>query len=138
MLPFPLHHIGIAVPSIADAAPRFELLSGERCSPVEEIPTQGVRVAFVGRLELLEPLSEDSSVGRFLSRRGAGLHHLAFQVRNLPAELERLSISGFTRIDREPRVGSGGHRVAFLHPHSTEGVLVELVEVFEGEVSDPK
>jgi methylmalonyl-CoA/ethylmalonyl-CoA epimerase len=137
VISYPIHHIGLAVHSIAEAAPRFELLKGGRCSPVEEIPSQGVRVAFLGALELLEPLSADSPVGRFLERRGSGVHHLAFEVPNLEAELARLAAAGFTLIDTAPRVGSGGHRVAFLHPHSTEGTLIELVEPSPGAVTAP-
>ncbi len=128
MPPFPIHHIGIAVESIDASAPLYELLSGERCSPVEEIGSQGVRVAFVGQVELLEPTGPDTTVARFLAKRGPGLHHIAYQVEDLAAELNRLAARGMELIDREPRAGAGGHRVAFLHPRSTGGILVELVE----------
>jgi methylmalonyl-CoA/ethylmalonyl-CoA epimerase len=128
MLPFPIHHIGIAVESIQASAPVYELLSGDRCSPVEEIGSQGVRVAFVGQVELLEPTGPESTVARFLARRGPGLHHLAYHVSDLPGELARLSGQGMELIDREPRAGAGGHQVAFLHPRSTGGILVELVQ----------
>jgi methylmalonyl-CoA epimerase len=90
-------------------------------------------VTFLGskggaRLELLEPTAADSTVQRFLDRRGSGLHHLAYRVQDLPGTLQRLSASGVRLIDREPRAGAGGHRVAFLHPQSTGGVLIELLE----------
>jgi methylmalonyl-CoA/ethylmalonyl-CoA epimerase len=128
MPPFPIHHIGIAVESIDAAAPLYELLSGERCSPVEEIGPQGVRVAFVGQVELLEPTGPETTVARFLAKRGPGLHHIAYHVQDLAGELARLASQGVELIDREPRAGAGGHLVAFLHPRSTGGILVELVE----------
>jgi methylmalonyl-CoA/ethylmalonyl-CoA epimerase len=134
---FPIHHIGIAVESIDSAAPLYELLSGERCSPVEEIGSQGVRVAFVGQVELLEPTGPDTTVARFLARRGPGLHHIAYHVEDLAAELARLASQGMELIDREPRAGAGGHRVAFLHPRSTGGILVELVEDHGPSDGDP-
>lgn len=133
MTPYPLDHVAIATPSIREAAPLYELLTGAPCSPVEEIPDQGVRVAFVGRIELLEPSDAGGTVARFLDRKGPGLHHLAFRVPDLPEALSLLSDRGFELIDREPRVGARGHRVAFLHPRSTGGVLWELVEAVGDE-----
>lgn len=124
----PIDHVAVAVESIRDSAPFYELLSGERCSPVEAIAAQGVDVAFVGKVELLEPHGPDTPVGRFLARRGVGLHHVAYRVEDLAAELRRLEAAGLRLVDREPRAGARGHRVAFLHPGSTGGVLVELVE----------
>lgn len=89
-----------------------------------------MRVCFVGpRLELLEPLSPDTGVGRFIARNGPGLHHIAFESSGLEADLHRLVEEGFELVDPEPRAGAFGHRVAFLHPRSTGKVLVELVEV---------
>jgi len=124
----PLDHIGVAVASIAAARPLFERLSGSPGSPLEELPQQGVNVAFFGQVELIEPREADSGVGRFLERRGPGLHHVAWRVSDLAAELRHLEAEGYELIDREPRPGAGGHRVAFLHPRSTGGILVELVE----------
>lgn len=118
----------MAVPSIREASSTFELLSRATCSPVEELPDQGVNVAFVGALELLEPRGPDTAVGRFLDRRGPGLHHVAYRVPSLPQALARLREEGVRLIDEEPRPGARGHRVAFLHPESAGGVLVELVE----------
>ncbi len=123
----PFHHVAVAVESIESAAPLFELLTGRSCSPVEEIPDQGVRVAFVGEVELLEPTDPEGTVARFLHRNGPGLHHVAFEVPEVAAELERLASEGLELVDRTPRRGAGGHQVAFLHPRSTGGVLVELV-----------
>lgn len=123
-----LHHVGIAVPSIDTALPLYERLEGVSGSLPEELPDQGVRVLFVGSVELLEPLGEDTPVGRFLRRRGPGLHHVAWAVPDLAGTLERMEQEGFRLIDREPRAGAGGHLVAFIHPESTGGTLVELVE----------
>ena len=108
--------------------PLYELLTGARCSPVEVLRGQGVRVAFVGPLELVEPLTPDSPVGRFLTRRGPSLHHVAYRTADLEGELARLRTLGYELIDEEPRQGAGGHRVAFVHPRSVGGLLVELVE----------
>lgn len=124
----PFHHVAVAVHSIAESRTLYELLTGEDCSTPETLESQGVKVAFVGQVELLEPLSPDSTVGRFLARRGPGLHHIAFEVDDIRAELERLEGEGLRLVDREPRKGAKGHLVAFLHPSSTDGVLVELVQ----------
>ena len=128
----PLDHIAVAVPSITSALPLFELIAGARSSPVERVESQQVDVAFIGggqtRIELLEPTGPDSTVQRFLDRRGAGLHHIAYRVSDLDATLERLASAGIQLIDRIGRPGAGGHRVAFLHPKSTAGILIELVE----------
>ncbi|MBX6364187.1 MAG: methylmalonyl-CoA epimerase [Gemmatimonadetes bacterium] len=128
----PLDHVAVAVRSIAESLPIFELLVGARSSDRERVVDQGVDVVFVGdgdaRIELIEPLSPDSGVGRFIDRRGPGLHHIAFRVPDLATTLERLAARGVELIDREPRPGAHGRRVAFVHPRSTAGVLVELVE----------
>jgi methylmalonyl-CoA/ethylmalonyl-CoA epimerase len=127
----PLDHVAIAVESIATSLPIYESLLGSSGSPVEHVASQGVSVTFVGsgagRIELLEPTSADSPVGRFLARRGPGLHHIAYRVGDIEAALTRLEADGFQLIDRTARPGAGGHRVAFLHPRSTGGVLIELV-----------
>lgn len=136
MNPFPFDHVAIATDSIGRAAPIYELLTGEGCSPVEEIPSQGVNVAFVGCIELLEPRGPQTSVARFLEKRGPGLHHLAFRVPDIARALRRLEAEGFTLIDREARSGARGHRVAFLHPSTTGGVLWELVEA-DGRATPP-
>ncbi|MFC1661727.1 methylmalonyl-CoA epimerase [Gemmatimonadota bacterium] len=126
-IPHPLDHVGVAVPSIEEGCHLFELIAGKPCSPAEELQSQGVRAAFAGSVELLEPLGPDTTVARFLQRRGPGLHHLAFRVPDLPAALARLKEAGVQLIDQEPREGARGHQVAFLHPKSTGGILVELV-----------
>jgi methylmalonyl-CoA/ethylmalonyl-CoA epimerase len=127
----PLDHVAIAVESIAASQPLFESLIGAPGSPVEQVAAQGVAVSFIGagpgRIELLEPADADTPVGRFLARHGPGLHHIAFRVVDLDAALARLAADGIELIDRTPRAGAHGQRVAFLHPRSTGGVLVELV-----------
>jgi methylmalonyl-CoA/ethylmalonyl-CoA epimerase len=122
-------HVAVAVASLGEAVPLYELLTGSRSSPVEELPSQGVRVAFVGALELLEPLGPETPVGRFLASRGPGLHHVAYRTPDLVAELARLVEAGVELIDHAPRPGARGHHVAFLHPGSTGRVLIELVEI---------
>jgi methylmalonyl-CoA/ethylmalonyl-CoA epimerase len=124
----PLDHVAVAVRSIDESRSLFELVSGASCTAPEFLEAQGVRVAFVGQVELIEPLGPETTVGRFLARRGEGLHHIAFRTPDLEAELARLDAEGVQLIDRVPRPGARGHRVAFLHPTGTGGVLVELVE----------
>jgi len=123
-----LDHVAIAVHSIEETSSVFKLLSGEVGSPPEILEAQGVRVAFFGTIELLEPLGPDTTVGRFLRRRGQALHHIAYRTDDIAGELARLSAAGVRLIDQEPRTGAKGHRVAFLHPSSTGGVLTELVQ----------
>jgi methylmalonyl-CoA/ethylmalonyl-CoA epimerase len=128
----PLDHIAIAVPSIAGALPIFELITGARGSSTEIVESQGVSVSFIGagtgKLELIEPTAPDSAVARFLEQRGPALHHIAFQVTDLQRTLDRLAAAGIELIDSSPRVGAGGHAVAFLNPRSTNAILIELVE----------
>ena len=128
MTELPLDHVAVAVPSLAEAIPRHETVAGARATPIETLPSQGVRVAFVGDLELLEPIGPDTPVGRFLSRHGPGLHHVAYRTTDIERELKRLVAAGYEAIDPEPRIGARGHRVAFLHPRTTGKVLIELVE----------
>jgi methylmalonyl-CoA/ethylmalonyl-CoA epimerase len=128
----PLDHVAIAVDSIDDVLPALELVTGARGSPRERVEAQGVELCFVGdgdgKLELLQPLGPQTPVGRFLQRRGAGLHHLAYRVTDIDAALRELERAGVELIDRSARPGAHGHRVAFIHPRSTGGVLMELVE----------
>lgn len=123
-----IDHVGIAVASLEEAAGLFELLSGHSCTPPETLEARGVRITFCGSVELLEPLGPDTAVGRFLAKRGPGLHHIAYRTHDIVADLERLSSQGVELIDRQPRPGASGHLVAFLQPRSTGGILVELVQ----------
>ncbi len=127
-----IHHVGIAVESLDKTLPVFEKLLG--CPPIsrEEVEGQKVRVAVFAlgecRIELLEATSPDSPIGRFIARRGQGIHHLTLTVHDLAGKLAELARDGVQLIDSEPRVGAGQERIAFLHPSSTAGVLIELVE----------
>ncbi len=128
----PLDHLGIAVRSLDQAIPRWESALGQKAGRPEEVPGQGVRVCFLatgtGALEFLEPTRPDSPVGRFLARRGEGLHHVAFAVGDLGAKLAELKGHGVKLIDPQPRRGARGHWVAFAHPESFGGVLTEFVQ----------
>jgi methylmalonyl-CoA epimerase len=128
----PLDHVAIAVPSLDTSLPLFEVIIGAPGSPRERVESQGVDIAWIGtgevRLELLEPIRADSPVGRFLERKGAGLHHFAYRVADLAETLRTLERSGVELVDREPRVGAHGRRIAFIHPRATGGILIELVE----------
>ena len=123
-----LDHIGVAVLSIQESAATYESISGATSSAIEEMPEQGVNVAFVGSIELIEPRSSTGSVARFLTRRGPGIHHIAYRVFDLRRTLQDLNTRGFQLIDEEPRLGARGHLVAFVHPGSTGGTLIELVQ----------
>ena len=127
-----IDHIGIATKQISKALSVWVDALGLIVESTEEVAEQGVRVAMLPigetRVELLEPLSDDSPVGRFLEKRGPGIHHVAIRVADIRAELSRLRESGARLIDETPRVGAGGCLVAFVHPSSTGGVLLELVE----------
>ena len=124
----PLDHIGVAVASIRESAATLEPIMGTTCSNIEELPGHDVNVAFVGSIELIEPRSSASPVARFLTRRGPGIHHVAYRVSDLRATLQDLNTRGFHLIDEEPRPGARGHLVAFIHPKSTSGTLIELVQ----------
>ncbi|MDA1266474.1 MAG: methylmalonyl-CoA epimerase [Planctomycetota bacterium] len=127
-----LHHVAIAVPDLAGARELYEGALGLTATEIEHVPDQQVNVLvlFAGtqRIELVEPAAEDSPISKFLARRGAGLHHLAWRVDDLVAALAHLSALGVRLIHDTPREGSHGTRVAFLHPKATGGVLMELVE----------
>src|SRR5436190_958942 len=127
-----LDHIGIATRQIDQAMGLWRDTLGLALDHTEEVPEQGVRVSMLEigetHVELLEPLNEDSPVGRFLDKRGPGIHHIAIRVDDIRAELNKLKTKGARLIDEEPRIGAGGCLVAFVHPASTGGVLLELVE----------
>lgn len=124
MATHPLDHVALAVESIAAVRPLFERLGGGPGTPTQEMPALGVNVAFIGPLELLEPRGPQSPVARFLEQHGPGIHHLAYRVPDLRAELLRLEAEGFQRLEGVPDRG----KRAFLHPRGTGGILVELVE----------
>jgi methylmalonyl-CoA/ethylmalonyl-CoA epimerase len=127
-----IEHIGIATRGLDDALGFWRDALGLELQDVEEVAEQGVRVAMlpVGetRVELLEPTSEASPIAKFLEKRGAGIHHIAVRVDDIRATLARLKEQGLRLIDEVPRRGAGGCLVAFIHPSSANGVLLELVE----------
>jgi methylmalonyl-CoA/ethylmalonyl-CoA epimerase len=127
-----IHHVGIAVESLRTAVPLFERLLGRAPDSEEVVEDEKVRSAVFtlgdSRIELLEATSSDSPIARFISKRGQGVHHVALTVANLSGVLAQLEAAGVRLIDREPRIGAGKERIAFLHPVSTAGVLIELVE----------
>lgn len=132
MIPTHIEHLGIAVKSLETAIPYWEQLLGTKCYNIETVAEQKVKTAFfkIGqtKIELLEPMSEDSPVGKFIEKKGEGVHHIAFAVNDLPAALAKAENDGIQLIDKAPRGGAEGLNIAFLHPKSTFGVLTELCE----------
>lgn len=128
---FKIDHLGIAVKSVASAKAFYEKL-GLPISAQETVPSEKVNLVMAtageSRLELLEPTSEDSTIAKFLAKRGEGLHHIALQVPDLVAVVARLKNDGVRLVSEEIKVGAGGHRYVFVHPSSAGGVLIELVE----------
>jgi methylmalonyl-CoA epimerase len=126
-----IHHLGVAVVDLDDAIARYRALFGAEVEHRETVEDQGVEAASLrvgeDRLELLASLGPETPVGRFLERRGPGMHHVAFEVDDVGAELERLAADGAELVDERPRPGLFGLEVAFLHPDATGGVLAELV-----------
>jgi methylmalonyl-CoA/ethylmalonyl-CoA epimerase len=124
-----LDHIGIAVESIAESRRLYEAL-GLVVEGEEDVPGQGVKVAFLpvgdGRLELLEPMTPDSQIARHLERRGPGLHHICLRVEDIRRSMADLRERGFELLSEEPQPGAHGCLVAFVHPRSTGGVLLEM------------
>jgi methylmalonyl-CoA epimerase len=126
-----VHHLGIAVDDLDAAILVYADLFGATLEHRERVEDQGVEAASLrvgeSRLELLQPLGPDTPVGRFLAKRGPGMHHMAFEVEDLAAELERLKAHDVVLIDEQPRRGMFGLQVAFVHPEATGGVLAEFV-----------
>ena len=126
-----IHHVAVVVRSIEDSLGLYRDLLGMPVEAVTDIPSDRVRIAFLGvgesKVELVEPTDDTTGIARFLARQGEGFHHVCFEVGNLSEELTRLAIEGIELIDSAPRRGAEGP-VAFLHPRSCHGVLVELIE----------
>jgi methylmalonyl-CoA/ethylmalonyl-CoA epimerase len=131
MSPRGIHHLGVAVEDLDAAVETYERLFGASLEQRETMPEQGVEAAAMlvgsGRVELLAALEDDTPVGRFLAKRGPGMHHVAYDVEDLPGALGELAGKGAELIDSKPRPGLYGMQVAFVHPDSVHGVLVELV-----------
>jgi len=125
-----IEHLGIAVRSIKEQLPYYEQVLGIKCYNMEEIADQQVKTAFfkVGqtKIELLEPTSEDSTIARFIEKRGEGIHHIAFAVPDIHHALLEMEAKNVQLIDKIPRKGAEGLTIAFLHPKSTCGILTEL------------
>jgi len=126
-----IHHLGVAVPDLEEAIATYEALFGARLERRDSLDDQGVDAAslFLGesRVELVAPTGEDTYVGRFLAKRGPGMHHLALETDDVEAALRELSASGAQLIDETPRRGLFGLEVAFVHPNAVHGVLTEVV-----------
>jgi methylmalonyl-CoA/ethylmalonyl-CoA epimerase len=126
-----IHHLGVAVDDLDEAVQTYERLFGARVEHRERVDEQGVEAASLrlgdGRLELLASLGEDTPVGKFLTKRGPGMHHVAYEVADIHSSLESLAAQGAELIDAEPRQGLFGLQVAFVHPDSVHGVLSEIV-----------
>ncbi|HWA56503.1 MAG TPA: methylmalonyl-CoA epimerase [Gemmatimonadales bacterium] len=123
-------HIGVAVESIEGALPFYRDVLGLVPTAAEE--KDGARIVSLhfgpSDVELLEPVSPDSPIAKFLARRGPGIHHVCYRVPNLDAALAAAAAAGYQLVDTVPRIGAHGHRIAFLHPRSTAGILIELTE----------
>ena len=128
---FSIDHLGIAVKSLAASKSIYEKL-GLTVSPEEIVEQEKVRLVMVpvgeSRLELLEPTSDDSTIAKFIAKRGEGLHHVCLRVPDLPAAVARLKKDGVRMVSEEIKIGAGGHRYVFVHPSSAGGVLLELAE----------
>ena len=127
-----IHHLGLAVRSVEEALAFYRDALGLSLARTEVVPSEGVRVAFLPagglRIELLEPVGTESSVARFIEKRGEGIHHVCFAVRDVENAVAALRDRGVEIIEPAIRLGAGGGKVAFVHPRSAHGVLVELRE----------
>lgn len=132
MRPTHIEHIGIAVNSLSDAIAFYEKVLGLKCYSIEEVADQKVKTAFfmVGqtKIELLESTDPEGPIGKFIEKRGEGIHHIAYAVENIEERLKEAETAGVRLIDASPRRGAEGLSIAFLHPKSTFGVLTELCE----------
>lgn len=132
MKPTHIEHIGIAVANLAESVAFYEKVLGLKCYNIEEVPDQKVRTAFflVGqtKIELLESTDPQGTIARFIEKRGEGIHHIAFAVENIEEKLRHVEKEGVRLIDTQPRKGAEGLEIAFLHPGSAHGVLIELCQ----------
>ncbi len=127
-----IEHIGIAVENIEQSLKIYEEILGSKCYKTEVVETEAVKTAFIAigesKIELLEATSEESPIAQFLRKKGRGMHHIAFDVDNLENELERLLQLDYQLIHKTPKAGADNKLIAFLHPKSTDGVLIELCQ----------
>jgi methylmalonyl-CoA/ethylmalonyl-CoA epimerase len=131
-----VEHIGIAVESFTTAVPLFEKLLNTQCYKTEKVETEGVNTAFFRqgdtKIELLESLDPEGVIARFIAKKGEGIHHIAFDVADIRAEMSRLQAEGFTLLNPVPKTGADNKLVCFLHPKDTNGVLIELCQERNG------
>jgi len=127
-----IEHLGIAVKELNTAIPLFEQLLNTPCYKTEEVASEGVSTAFFqtgdAKIELLEATNEASPIAKFITKKGEGIHHIAFEVENIEAEMKRLQALGFELLNKQPKNGADNKLVCFLHPKTTNGVLVELCQ----------
>lgn len=127
-----IEHIGIAVNSLATSIPLFEKLFDSKCYKIESVETEMVNTAFFetknGKIELLESTVEVGPIAKFLTQKGEGVHHIAFEVDDIKKEMARLEKEGFVLVNTEPKKGADNKLICFLHPKSTNGVLIELCQ----------
>lgn len=127
-----IEHLGIAVRQLQQSIPLFEQLLNTPCYKTEEVASEGVSTAFFqvaeSKIELLEATKEDSPIAKFIEKKGEGIHHIAFEVENIEAEMKRLAALGFEILNKEPKKGADNKLVCFLHPKTTNGVLIELCQ----------
>ena len=127
-----IEHLGIAVKELQNAIPLFESLLNTPCYKTEAVASEGVKTAFFktgdSKIELLDASGEDSPIAKFISKKGEGIHHIAFEVTDIVAEMERLAGLGFEILNKTPKVGADNKLVCFLHPKGTNGVLIELCQ----------
>lgn len=127
-----IEHLGIAVKNLEDSNMLFEKLLGAGPYKLEEVLTEGVRTSFFkngpNKIELLESLNEDGPIAKFLQKKGEGIHHVAFEVEDIRSEMKRLKREGFQVLGDEPKKGADNKWVVFVHPKSTNGVLIELCQ----------
>ncbi len=125
-----VEHIGIAVKDLGLSIPLFEQILDSPCYKTEEVESEQVRTAFFQKgetkIELLEGLTPDSVITRYVEKKGEGMHHIAFEVADIHAEMRRLAAAGFTLLNEEPKLGADNKLICFLHPKGTNGVLIEL------------
>jgi methylmalonyl-CoA/ethylmalonyl-CoA epimerase len=127
-----IEHIGIAVHNLENSNELFSKLFGQAAYKTEEVACEGVKTSFFmcgpNKIELLEATNEDSPIAKFLEKKGEGIHHIAFDVEDIYTEIERLKLEGFTVLNEIPKKGADNKLVAFLHPKTTNGVLIELCQ----------
>lgn len=127
-----IEHIGIAVNSVKQAGAVYEKLLGTSVYKIEEVASEGVKTAFLqtgpNKIELLEATNADSPIAKFIEKRGEGMHHIAFEVIDIKAEMKRLKEEGFILLNEEPKHGADNKLVCFVHPKGTNGVLIELCQ----------